>query len=116
MIKVKHFHDPATRALNCSLALGIHLNAAIESYGGTDSIRAMIGDEIVFHSKRSDVISWLCGMHKRLLSILSLLSSEGIDLLDENAVTDSLSETVQSKANKEFYFKYIKPNAEKLEL
>lgn len=116
MIKVEYFHNPSERALNCSLALDIHLSVANESYGGTDSMLAMIGNEVVFHSTRSDVIAWLCGMHKRLLSILSLLAAEKIDLSDEDAVISSLSETVQGKANKEFYIKYIKPNAEKIKI
>lgn len=116
MFKVEHKHDPAERALNCSLALDIHLNIDYQSCGGTESLIAMIGEEVLFNSTRSETITWLCGLHLRLSAILSLLKAEGIKLDDSERAIKCLDETVQSKANKEFYQKYILPRAGEIEL
>lgn len=109
--KLEHCHDPLERALNCSVALGIHINRADEGYGGTPSLRCMIGEEVVFHSTKSATVTWLCSLHHRATAVLSLLKSEGIDFADKDSAIKSLSETVQAKANKEFYIKYIFPVA-----
>lgn len=111
MKKLEYYPDPLKRALNCSLVLGIHINRADEGYGGTRSLRSMIGEEVVFHSAESETVTWLCGLHRRATAVLSLLKSEGIDFADEDSAIRSLSETVQAKANKEFYIKYILPKA-----
>lgn len=116
MFKVEYKYNTFERALNCSLALGIHLNIDYQSYGGTESLRAMIGDEVLFHSTRSETITWLCGLHLRLMSILSLLKAEGIKFDDSQSAIKCLDETVQPKANKEFYQKYILPRAREIEL
>lgn len=111
MKKLEYYHNPVERALNCSVVLGIHINRANEGYGGTDSLRCMIGEEVLFHSTTSATVTWLCGLHRRATAVLSLLKSEGIDFADKDAAIKSLSETVQAKANKEFYIKYILPVA-----
>ena len=116
MFKVEHKYNPAERALNCSLALGIHLNLSHESYGTTTSVIAMIGDEVLFHSTQSETITWLCGLHLRLSAILSLLKAEGIKFDDSDSAIKCLEGTVQSKSNKEFYQKYILPRAGEIEL
>lgn len=109
--KLEHCHDPLERALNCSVVLGVHINRADEGYGGTPSLRCMIGEEVVFHSTKPATVTWLCGLHLRATAVLSLLKSEGIDFADKDAAIKTLSETVQAKANKEFYIKYILPVA-----
>lgn len=109
--KLEYCHDPLERALNCSVAFNIHINRADEGYGGTPSLRCMIGEEVVFHSTKTATVTWLCGLHLRATAVLSLLKSEGIDFADKDAAIRSLSETVQAKANKEFYIKYILPVA-----
>lgn len=109
--KLEHCHDPLERALNCSVALGIHINRSDEGDGGTGSLRCMIGEEVVFQSTKNATVIWLCGLHLRAAAVLSLLKSEGIDFADKDAAIKSLSETVQAKANREFYIKYILPVA-----
>lgn len=109
--KLEYCHDPLERALNCSVVFNIHINRANDGYGGTPSLRCMIGEEVVFHSTKSATVTWLCGLHLRAAAVLSLLKSEGIDFADKDAAIKSLSETVQAKANKEFYIKYILPVA-----
>ena len=106
---LKFEHCPRDRALNFSVVFNIHLNLDYESYGGTESIRCMIDDKILYHSATSDVISFLCGMHRMALSILSLLKSENIDFSDEEKAVKSLSSTVRPRQNIDFYIEYIKP-------
>ena len=106
---LEYKHNPAERALNCSICFDIAVNQFFKSYGRTESVVCMIGDQIIYHSTMSDTISWLCGIHKRASSILSLLKSEGISFDDSEQALRSISKTVQAKANKEIYETFILP-------
>lgn len=109
---LREIHNPVERALYTSCALGVHLNIDYESYGGTESIRCMRGGDVVFHSNRSDVISFLSGLHRKVQAVLALLSSEGIDCQDYDKAVISLSETVSPKRNLEVYKYWIYKNTD----
>lgn len=55
-------------------------------------------------------------LHYRLSAILSLLKAENINFDDSESAIKCLDETVQAKANKDFYLKYIFPRAGEIQL
>lgn len=107
---LREIHNPAERAAMTATALGIHLNLAHESYGGTDSVRAMVDDKIIFHSSTSDTVSFLCGLHRKVNSLLALFLAENIDFQDSKACERSISETCSPKINLEIYRTWIYEN------
>lgn len=106
-----YIHDPFEMALYTACALGIVLNASDESYGGTESIRCIKGGDVVFHSKATDVVAYLCSLHKKINAILALLSAEGIDHQDCTKAIKSLNDTVGAKQNVELYKYWIHGNS-----
>lgn len=98
-------HDPKERALNIAEYLNIHLNIDYDN----DLVYAMIGEKVIYKHSEGFMVSFLCGLHNRAMKITSLLKAEGIEPCDYKGVIESLSETVQSKANIEFFESYIYP-------
>ena len=105
-----NIHDTNERALYTSCALGIHLNSENESYGGTLSIRCMKGGDIILHSTIDDVVTFLSGLHKKINSILGLLSADNINHQDYEQAIKSIGETVGAKKNIEIYQYWIYKN------
>ena len=107
---LKYSHDPVERAHITACALGINLNIDFQSYGGTQSVRAMVGDEIVFHGTSSQTVTFLCGLHSKISRLLALFSSEGVHHQDAGGCYQSISGTVSPKRLTETYDKWIKGN------
>ena len=107
---LRYAHNPTERASITACALGIHLNYASESYGGTDSILAMKEDKIVFHSTTQDTVSFLCGLHKKVNGILALFSAENIHHQDKESCIKSIAETCANRKNLEIYNDWIYGN------
>ncbi len=105
-----YIHNPTERAHLTACALGIHLNIDHKSYGGTESLRAMVEDEIVFHGTVTDTVTYLCGLHTKINSILSLFSAEGIHHQDKEQCLKSLSETCAPTPLTREYLKWIFEN------
>lgn len=107
---LKYSHDPVERAHITACALGINLNIDFQSYGGEKSIRAMVGDEIVFHGTSGQTVTFLCGLHSEVSSLLALFSSEGVHHQDESSCHELISGTVSPKRLMAVYAKWIKGN------
>lgn len=107
---LRDIHSPVERANMTACTLGIHLKYAHESFGGTDSIRAMKEGRIIFHSTTQDTVSFLCGLHKKVNSLLALFSAENINHQDKESCTKSIIETCASKKNLEIYNDWIYGN------
>jgi hypothetical protein len=107
---IEYVHNPTERANITACALGINLNIDYESYGGTESITAMMGEDIVFKGTTSQTVTYLCGLHMKINKILATLSSDGIHHQDKDSSIRSLSETCSPKSLTELYLKWILGN------
>ena len=104
---LEYKHNPAERAQLVACALGIHLNINHESYGGTESVIAMVDDVIVFNGTTSETVTYLCGLHAKISSILALFSADGINHQDKDRCIASLSETCAPTPLTREYLKWI---------
>jgi len=107
---LKKIHNPSERAAYTATVLGITMNLESYGYGGTGTVRAMKGEDLVIHSLQRDVVSFLCGLYGKVEAILALLKSENIDIKDSDLAIESLSKTVASKKNIEVYNYWIHKN------
>ena len=103
-------HNPTERAAYTAIALGINLNINYEAYGSTESLMAMRGESIVRHDTRSNVISWLCGLHSQISSLLSMLSSCNVHHQDFDACMKHLSDTCAPTRLKSLYSEWVYKN------
>lgn len=109
-MKLKNYHNAGERAAYTATALGLRCNLDYESYGSTDSARIMRADEVIFHSTVSEAVSFLCGIHAKIQSVLSLFSAEGINHQDKESALKSISETCQPTHITKVYMQYIFEN------
>lgn len=104
---IEHKHNPTERAHLTACALGIHLNIRHESYGGTESLLAMVGDEIVFHGTVDQTVTYLCGLHMKINQILALFSAVGVHHQDKDACISALAGTCAPTPLTREYLKWV---------
>lgn len=105
-----YIHNPTERAHLTACALGIHLNVNYESYGGTESLRAMVDDVIVFSGTTTETITYLCALHNKINRILAMFLADGIQHQDKDRCLKSISETCSPKQLSEYYLMWIYEN------
>lgn len=105
-----HVHDPVERALYTSVALGIQMYIEYESYGSTESVRAMKEDIVLIHSKIEDVKAYLIGLYNKVNAVLSVISASGLHHQDKDRCIESLKETCAPKKAVEIYLEWIYEN------
>lgn len=103
-------HNPTERAAYTAMSLGIHLNINYESYGSTESLIAMRGEFILRNDTRSNVISWLCGLHSQISSLLSMLSACNVHHQDCDGCMAHISETCAPTRLKKLYHEWVYQN------
>jgi len=109
---LEHARNPVERAHLTACALGIHLNIAHESYGGTESIRVMVDDEIIFHGTVSQAVAFMCSLHSKVSRLLALFSADKVDHQDKSSCYHSISGTVAPKVLAELYDRWIFGNSD----
>jgi len=107
---LKDHYDYYEKAAYTACSLGITICADSESYGGTKSVRAMKGEDLIIHSKQDEVVMFLCRLFSKIQSILALLKAEKTDINDYDAVIESLSYTVCGNKNVDIYKYWIYKN------
>lgn len=107
---IEYKHNPTERAHLAACALGINLNVRHESYGGTESLLAMVDEEVVFHGNTSETVTYLCGLHNKINRILALFAADNIHHQDKDECMMSLSETCAPTPLKKEYLKWILGN------
>lgn len=107
---LEYKHNPTERAQLTACALGINLNIDYDSYGGTESVVAMVDDVVVFQGTTSETVTYLCGLHAKISSILALFSADNINHQDKDRCIESLSETCAPTPMTREYLKLILGN------
>lgn len=104
---LKEFHNPIDRASYTATTIGMHCNHDCQSYGGTYSVRVMIDEHILIHDTQTNVVSWLCGVHTKVNSLLAMLYSCNADIQDFETCMNHISETCAPTRLSKIYTQFI---------